>query len=170
MKDLFTASFEKIKELDAQREKISKEILETYKTMPSELPLDVKWDIFCFVAPYLPEKGYVYTDSKDILHDFVGYDCPVHAERMQSVSFVEIIETLEECVEEYMEYISNPGDYFVRSVLKTLDKLRERGSDLLGIEEELEYNSKAREAFEAAINEIKLEYIESGYCGFSYDW
>ena len=106
----------------------------------------------------------------DILDEYIGYDGPIYIERYQSLAFGAIVEDIEDFAVEYLEHLAEPSAYFNKSTIELVESLREHGADLLGIEEEEEYEAKARESIEVAINEIKKEFLETGYRGYVYDW
>lgn len=166
MMDLFNEKMSQIKELDTLKQKVTEDILTLYKERPSDMPLDQQWELFNAVQEYLPEHSYVM--HPDILDEYIGYDGPIYIERYQSLAFGAIVEDIEDFAEEYLEHLAEPSAYFDKSTIELVESLREHGADLLGIEEE--YEAKARESIEAAINEIKKEFLETGYRGYVYDW
>ena len=168
MMDLFNEKMNQIKELDTLKQKVTEDILTLYKERPSDMPLEQQWELFNSVQEYLPERSYVL--HPDILDEYIGYDGPIYIERYQSLAFVAIIEDIEDFAEEYLEHLAEPSAYFDKSTIELVETLREHGADLLGIEEEEEYEAKARESIEVAINEIKKEFMETGYRGYVYDW
>lgn len=168
MMDLFNEKMSQIKELDTLKQKVTEDILALYKERPSNMPLEQQWELFNAVQEYLPERSYVM--HPDILDEYIGYDGPIYIERYQSLAFGTIVEDLEDFAEEYLEHLAEPSAYFDKSTIELVETLREHGADLLGIEEEKEYEAKARESIEAAINEIKKEFLETGYRGYVYDW
>ena len=168
MMDLFNEKMSQIKELDILKQKVTEDILTLYKERPSDMPLEQQWELFNAVQEYLPERSYVM--HPDILDEYIGYDGPIYIERYQSLAFGAIIEDIEDFAEEYLEHLAEPFAYFDKSTIELVETLREHGADLLGIEEEEEYEAKARESIEVAINEIKKEFLETGYRGYVYDW
>lgn len=168
MMDLFNEKMSQIKELDTLKQKVTEDILTLYKERPSDMSLEQQWELFNSVQEYLPEHGYVM--HNDLLDDYIGYDGPIYIERYQSLAFGAIIEDIEDFAEEYLEHLAEPSAYFDKSTIELVETLREHGADLLGIEEEEEYEAKARESIEVAINEIKKEFLETGYRGYVYDW
>ena len=168
MMDLFNEKMNQIKELDTLKQKVTEDILTLYKERPSDMPLEQQWELFNSVQEYLPERSYVL--HPDILDEYIGYDGPIYIERYQSLAFGVIIEDIENFAEEYLEHLAEPSAYFDKSTIELVETLREHGADLLGIEEEEEYEAKARESIEVAINEIKKEFLETGYRGYVYDW
>ena len=168
MMDLFNEKMSQIKELDILKQKVTEDILTLYKERPSDMPLEQQWELFNSVQEYLPEHGYVM--HPDILDEYIGYDGPIYIERYQSLAFGAIVEDIEDFAVEYLEHLAEPSAYFNKSTIELVESLREHGADLLGIEEEEEYEAKARESIEAAINEIKKEFLETGYRGYVYDW
>lgn len=168
MMNLFNEKMSQIKELDTLKQKVTEDILTLYKERPSDMPLEQQWELFNSVQEYLPEHCYVM--HPDIIDEYIGYDGPIYIERHQSLAFGAIIEDIEDFAEEYLEHLAEPSAYFDKSTIELVESLREHGADLLGIEEEEEYKAKAREAIEAAINEIKKEFLETGYRGYVYDW
>ena len=168
MMDLFNEKMNQIKELDTLKQKVTEDILTLYKERPSDMSLEQQWELFNAVQEYLPERSYVM--HPDILDEYIGYDGPIYIERYQSLAFVAIIEDIEDFAEEYLEHLAEPSAYFDKSTIELVETLREHGADLLGIEEEEEYEAKARESIEVAINEIKKEFLETGYRGYVYDW
>ena len=168
MMDLFNEKMNQIKELDTLKQKVTEDILTLYKERPSDMTLEQQWELFNSVQEYLPERSYVL--HPDILDEYIGYDGPIYIERYQSLAFVAIIEDIEDFAEEYLEHLAEPSAYFDKSTIELVETLREHGADLLGIEEEEEYEAKARESIEVAINEIKKEFLETGYRGYVYDW
>ena len=168
MMDLFNEKMSQIKELDALKQKVTEDILTLYKERPSDMSLEQQWELFNAVQEYLPERSYVM--HPDILDEYIGYDGPIYIERYQSLAFGAIVEDIEDFAEEYLEHLAEPSAYFDKSTIELVESLREHGADLLGIEEEEEYEAKARESIEAAINEIKKEFLETGYRGYVYDW
>lgn len=168
MMDLFNEKMSQIKELDTLKQKVTEDILTLYKERPSDMPLEQQWELFNSVQEYLPERSYVM--HPDILDEYIGYDGPIYIERYQSLAFVAIIEDIEDFAEEYLEHLAEPSAYFDKSTIELVETLREHGADLLGIEEEEEYEAKARESIEVSINEIKKEFLETGYRGYVYDW
>ena len=168
MMDLFNEKMSQIKELDILKQKVTEDILTLYKERPSDMPLEQQWELFNAVQEYLPERSYVM--HPDILDEYIGYDGPIYIERYQSLAFGAIIEDIEDFAEEYLEHLAEPSAYFDKSTIELVETLREHGADLLGIEEEEEYEAKARESIEVAINEIKKEFLETGYRGYVYDW
>ena len=176
MMDLFNEKMSQIKELDILKQKVTEDILKQkvtediltlYKERPSDMPLEQQWELFNAVQEYLPERSYVM--HPDILDEYIGYDGPIYIERYQSLAFGAIVEDIEDFAVEYLEHLAEPSAYFNKSTIELVESLREHGADLLGIEEE-EYEAKARESIEAAINEIKKEFLETGYRGYVYDW
>ena len=168
MMDLFNEKMSQIKELDILKQKVTEDILTLYKERPSDMPLEQQRELFNAVQEYLPERSYVM--HPDILDEYIGYDGPIYIERYQSLAFGAIIEDIEDFAEEYLEHLAEPSAYFDKSTIELVETLREHGADLLGIEEEEEYEAKARESIEVAINEIKKEFLETGYRGYVYDW
>ena len=168
MMDLFNEKMNQIKELDTLKQKVTEDILTLYKERPSDMPLEQQWELFNAVQEYLPERSYVM--HPDILDEYIGYDGPIYIERYQSLAFGAIVEDIEDFAVEYLEHLAEPSAYFNKSTIELVESLREHGADLLGIEEEEEYEAKARESIEAAINEIKKEFLETGYRGYVYDW
>ncbi len=168
MMDLFNEKMSQIKELDILKQKVTEDILTLYKERPSDMPLEQQWELFNAVQEYLPERSYVM--HPDILDEYIGYDGPIYIERYQSLAFGAIVEDIEDFAVEYLEHLAEPSAYFNKSTIELVESLREHGADLLGIEEEEEYEAKARESIEAAINEIKKEFLETGYRGYVYDW
>ena len=168
MMDLFNEKMSQIKELDILKQKVTEDILTLYKERPSDMPLEQQWELFNAVQEYLPERSYVM--HPDILDEYIGYDGPIYIERYQSLAFGAIVEDIEDFAVEYLEHLAEPSAYFNKSTIEFVESLREHGADLLGIEEEEEYEAKARESIEAAINEIKKEFLETGYRGYVYDW
>lgn len=168
MMDLFNEKMSQIKELDTLKQKVTEDILTLYKERPSDMPLEQQWELFNAVQEYLPERSYVI--HPDILDEYIGYDGPIYIERYQSLAFGAIVEDIEDFAVEYLEHLAEPSAYFNKSTIELVESLREHGADLLGIEEEEEYEAKARESIEAAINEIKKEFLETGYRGYVYDW
>lgn len=168
MMDLFNEKMSQIKELDILKQKVTEDILTLYKERPSDMPLEQQWELFNAVQEYLPERSYVM--HPDILDEYIGYDGPIYIERYQSLAFGAIVEDIEDFAAEYLEHLAEPSAYFNKSTIELVESLREHGADLLGIEEEEEYEAKARESIEAAINEIKKEFLETGYRGYVYDW
>lgn len=168
MMDLFNEKMSQIKELDTLKQKVTEDILTLYKERPSDMPLEQQWELFNSVQEYLPERSYVM--HPDILDEYIGYDGPIYIERYQSLAFGAIVEDIEDFAEEYLEHLAEPSAYFDKSTIELVETLREHGADLLGIEEEEEYEAKVRESIEAAINEIKKEFLETGYRGYVYDW
>lgn len=168
MMDLFNEKMSQIKELDTLKQKVTEDILTLYKERPSDMSLEQQWELFNAVQEYLPERSYVM--HPDILDEYIGYDGPIYIERYQSLAFVAIIEDIEDFAEEYLEHLAEPSAYFDKSTIELVETLREHGADLLGIEEEEEYEAKARESIEVSINEIKKEFLETGYRGYVYDW
>lgn len=168
MMDLFNEKMSQIKELDTLKQKVTEDILTLYKERPSDMPLEQQWELFNAVQEYLPERSYVM--HPDILDEYIGYDGPIYIERYQSLAFGAIVEDIEDFAVEYLEHLAEPSAYFNKSTIELVESLREHGADLLGIEEEEEYEAKARESIEAAINEIKKEFLETGYRGYVYDW
>lgn len=166
MMDLFNEKMSQIKELDALKQKVTEDILTLYKERPSDMSLEQQWELFNFVQEYLPEHGYVM--HNDLLDDYIGYDGPIYIERYQSLAFGAIVKDIEDFAEEYLEHLAEPFAYFDKSTIALVETLREHGADLLGIEEEEEYEAKARESIEVAINEIKKEFMETGYRGYVY--
>ena len=168
MMDLFNEKMSQIKELDTLKQKVTEDILTLYKERPSDMPLDQQWELFNAVQEYLPERSYVI--HPDILDEYIGYEGPIYIERYQSLTFGAIVEDIEDFAVEYLEHLAEPSAYFNKPTIELVESLREHGADLLGIEEEEEYEAKARESIEAAINEIKKEFLETGYRGYVYDW
>ena len=168
MMDLFNEKMSQIKELDTLKQKVTEDILTLYKERPSDMPLEQQWELFNAVQEYLPERSYVM--HPDILDEYIGYDGPIYIERYQSLAFGAIVEDIEDFAVEYLEHLAEPSAYFNKSTIELVESLREHGADLLGIEEEEEYEAKARESIEVAINEIKKEFLETGYRGYVYDW
>lgn len=168
MMDLFNEKMSQIKELDTLKQKATEDILTLYKERPSDMSLEQQWELFNAVQEYLPERSYVM--HPDILDEYIGYDGPIYIERYQSLAFGAIVEDIEDFAEEYLEHLAEPSAYFDKSTIALVETLREHGADLLGIKEEEEYEAKARESIEVAINEIKKEFLETGYRGYVYDW
>ena len=168
MMDLFNEKMSQIKELDTLKQKVTEDILTLYKERPSDMPVEQQWELFNAVQEYLPEHSYVM--HPDILDKYIGYDGPIYIERYQSLAFGAIVKDIEDFAEEYLEHLAEPFAYFDKSTIALVETLREHGADLLGIEEEEEYEAKARESIEVAINEIKKEFMETGYRGYVYDW
>lgn len=168
MMDLFNEKMSQIKELDTLKQKVTEDILTLYKERPSDMPLEQQWELFNAVQEYLPERSYVI--HPDILDEYIGYDGPIYIERYQSLAFGAIVEDIEDFAVEYLEHLAEPSAYFNKPTIELVESLREHGADLLGIEEEEVYEAKARESIEAAINEIKKEFLETGYRGYVYDW
>lgn len=147
---------QKIKELTQSIQNISMK--------SHELSVESRWNIFTKVVDNLPAASCIL-HLKTLYKDTIGYNAFFHVEsRDYLVKYTEIVEQL---VEGFYFWFDNQTS---NPLPKTIEKMIEDGSELLGITETAEYDSRILESFFKQLDAIKIEMMATGYKGFHYDW
>lgn len=104
------------------------------------IPLEERWAVFS-LAPSNLKEYEEYGPDFDTLHpDFIMYDGPVHMERGQTMSTLDLIESIKESLKD-LEENSYCGREWAEKLLKVVD-----------------------------VNALKEEIMEKNLHSFNYDW
>lgn len=104
------------------------------------IPLDERWAVFV-LAPSNLKDHEEYGPNFETLHpDFIMYDGPVHMERGQTMSTLDLIESIEESLKDLADN-SYCGREWAEKLFKLVD-----------------------------INALKEEIMEKNLKSFNYDW
>lgn len=105
-----------------------------------EIPLEERWAVFALAPSELKKHEHYGPTFHSLDSDFIMYDGPVHMERGQTMSTLDLIESIEESLKE-IEDDSYYGAKWRRELLETVD-----------------------------LNALKEDIMTQNLKSFNYDW